>query len=191
MQKLTPAQQAEARLYISKYTDVAMRSVPPGTADRAAAAQAAQQFIEADPSNFYKKFEWINFDPSDPYLIKRFGADDEHQERDVFYIITGHWDEILEMLRHPKFCNREDVSDSVCSGQHNSHAAADVMFRRHVLKQEGLDELALALDAFVKNCGVAHIFASAMFIGDPPIAHVPYGDRAYRAVWAEDEQVRD
>lgn len=183
MQNLTPAQQVAARLYISKYTAIALRGVPAGTADRAKAAEAAQQFIEADPSNRYTRFEWINFDPSDPYLIKRFGEDDEHQERDVFYIITGHWDEIIEMLRHSKFCGKEDVSDSVCSAQHNSHAAADAMFRRDILKQEDINEPALALDAFVNHCGVAHIFANAIFIGDPPIAHVPYGDKAYRAVW--------
>jgi hypothetical protein len=187
MSDLSPAQQQQAKLYIMSYTGVAFNQMPQGTADHAKMADAAKKFIQADTSNPYSQFEWIKYDKNDPYLIGRFGAENEHQDSKTYYIITGHWDEILDMLRHPNFCDKEDVSDSLCLAQHSAHCAADAMFRMNVLSQEGVEESAEALDAFSKNIGVAHIFSNAIFVSEPPVAHHEINKGRFTPLWTNEE----
>jgi hypothetical protein len=187
MQEITPAQKAQAKLYIMKYTAIAMRQLPQGTADHAVMADAAKKFMMADPDNRYTKYEWIKYDKNDPYLIERFGEKNEHQDLSTFYIITGHWDEILDMLRHPNFYGKENVSDSLCLAQHSAHCAADAMFRMQVLGQEGIEETSEALDSFIKNVGVAHIYANAIFVCEPPVAHQPTEVGNFTPLWTNAE----
>lgn len=186
MLELTPAQTAQAKLYIMKYTAVALRQMPQGTADHAAMADAAKKFMQASGRR-HTEYEWIKYDKADPYLIKRFGEQHEGQGLTKFYIITGHWDEILDMLRHEKFCGKEDVSDSICFAQHSAHCAADAMFRMQVLGQEDIEDSTEALDAFVKNIGVAHIFSTAIFVAEPPVAHAADEMGRLTPLWTNEE----
>lgn len=186
MQELSPAQKAQEKLYVAKYIAKAFKGAPQGTADREAMFGAAALFAEVVISKRFDTYQWINYDATDPYLLKLLGDDHERQDPKTYYIITGHWYDLLDMLRHEKFCNSADVSGSVFFAQHSAHVAAEMMFRVNGLQEQEYAEEATAVDAVVSYCGVLHIFDNVMFVADPPVGHTQEGSN-YRVAWTDAE----
>lgn len=186
MIELSPAQKAQGELYVAKYIATAMRTAPQGTIPRKAMFEAAQAFMEALPTHRLSKYEWLDYSKDDPYLLHRLGQEHEKQDSSVCYVITGNWYDLLDMLRHPKFCGKQDVSGSMMAAQGSAHAAADLMFRTNVLQEEELLDAALALDGLVKTCGMVHIFQNAIFVSDPPLGITSVGVRSWKYLWTQE-----
>lgn len=186
---LTPAQQAQIPIFVAHYTAIGLRRGPEGTTDREKAAKAAERFLRADPENKKTKFEWINYDPTDPYLEKRFGKNDEFQDMDTMYIITGVWDDLIASIRH--ILGKTDISNSLCVAQHAVHAAADAMFQKNALNKKGdtpeetakFFEAAEALDDFCRYVGVANIYENAIWVADSPVAYKKLDDGSLQCFW--------
>jgi len=186
---LTPAQQAQIPLWIAKYTAIGLRRGPEGTTDRIKAAKAAERFLRSDPDNKKTKFEHIDFDPTDPFLKKRFGKNSEKQDLSVMYIVTGVWDDLIEMIRHS--VGKTDISNSLCVAQHAVHAAADAMFQKNCLNKTGSTpeetakfyEAAEALNDFCSYCGVCNIYENAIFVADSPVAYKKLDDGSMDCFW--------
>jgi hypothetical protein len=187
--ELTPAQSAQIPLYVAKYTSIGLRHGPEGSTDRKKAALAAERFLRSDPENKMQKYEWIDFDPTDPFFKRRFGKMSELQDLNTMYIITGIWDDLIASIR--KILNKTDISNSLCVAQHAVHAAADAMFQKNVLHKRGdtpeetakFFEAAEALDDFCTYCGVANIYEKAIFIGDSPVAYKKLDDGSLDCYW--------
>lgn len=173
---MTPAQEAQVKIYIARFTAMALRCDREGTTDRYKACLAVENLYRA--TDRYKKIEtYIYLEYTSEKLFRNLKTgetvtipDGYLPPEDTFYCISGLWPDMVSLAR--KWTGRDDVSESLCLAQHSMHPAAYADFVVNVLGIKEQEKNAKVLFDFSNDCGVTLQYDNCCLVGDRPVAHL-------------------